>query len=245
MLENREPLKHPHNLGSKSFLFAQRRANRLTDLGLETSAGLEITSPTSKQFWHRTLGTNYLISHMNPGTGALSENALRQQWSLVPKEKLVSVYNKVPDGLVFVPARPRGFPTDNTKAVDWIEVESADKSNAELMKIFELTKYAELLLADIPGLSLDRVCLIYDAKGGHERRILRAVKKFLEAHPEYEDTLPHVLYLVRCHLRRPLTWLGYEAIPCAALLKDFRRTGRTEFMSAAEDTLDDPLGVMA
>lgn len=245
LLKNRELIKHPNNLGSMSILLAQRGANRLIDLGLEAAAGLEITSPTSTQFWHRTLGTNYLIAHMGPDSAALSEYALRQQWSVVPKEKLVAVYNKVPDGLVFVPGEPRGYLTQNTKAVDWIEVESADKSNAELVKIFELTKYAEQRLANIPGLSLDRVCLIYDAEAAHERRILAAVKKFLETHPEYEETLPHVLYLVRCYVRRPLIWLRHEAIPCAALLKDFRRTGRTELNPETDDTLGDQLGAGA
>lgn len=120
-------------------------------------------------------------------------------------------------------------------------MESADKATRELTNIFEVTKYAEQLLPYQADIVLDRVCIVYDASATHEYRILSALQQFLQRNPGIEDSVSHNLYLVRCYVRRPLIWERFEQIPCAALLRDFRRTGRTEIMAPPEEPLSGQL----
>jgi len=217
LLASGQLLEKPNALGGRSLVLAGRGAQRLRDWGIDAQDGYDLTSVAGPQFFHRTLGTRYLIERMARGHQAFGEYALSKGWGPIGRGELAERFSKIPDGIVLVPGKERGY--DSTVlAADWVEVESSYKPEEELERIFAVAWRVGSWLNTAETLLLDRVLFVYDARHRHENMILGSLKRYLAAHPDSNPDLLSSIVLVRCSIDLPLVWRGYQELDSAHLL---------------------------
>jgi hypothetical protein len=206
-------------LGGMSLVLGRRGATRLRNKGTDADAGYDLSSVKGGQFQHRSYGTRYLIERIAKGHRAFSEYALSKGWSPITRDQLAARFRKVPDGLVLVPGPERGY-NDTITAVDWIEVENTPKSGAELARILDVAWNIGECLDAAKTVILDRVVFVFDRSDHHERRIERALRTYLRAHPtKNEKLLLSSIVLCRCTVDFPFVWREHEEVDCGALLQ--------------------------
>jgi hypothetical protein len=223
-------------VNEQSFLLTSRGAKRLNQLRAalgSCSAGADLTSVKGKQFFHRMLGANYLITRANQGDAVFSELDITRGLFPVSRSSLEQRYAKVPDAFVvhghgrltsvesLLCWSPEVYPAAQ-HSVDWVEVEQAYKSKAELRNIFTTVavrlgatmtpENADEKDRTIGPLVMNRLLLVYDVLDGHEARILEALQEFLdELHFADEAMLGNFLddlVLVRCVIDKPYVWVS-------------------------------------
>jgi hypothetical protein len=208
-------LERDNILGGKSLILGAKGVARLKDANLEAQEGYELAF-NGPQFFHRTLGTSYLLHKAKDGSAVFGEYALLKKssrnWSPLDKDYLRSMFNKIPDGLIMYSGKPFGL-KDGISPADWVEVESAYKPYEELKKALDLTNGATQSLNKSGSVVLNKVVFVYDARQGHEKYILRAISQFLKEelpkHPRLtrEGVLSEIV-LAKCLIEPPLVWHG-------------------------------------
>lgn len=211
-------LERPNALGGKSLVLGTRGVARLKETGIDAQDGLDLSSVAGPQFFHRTLGTRYLIERASQGHSAYGEYALSKGWAPVARGEVIEKFSKIPDGIVTVPAQSRGYDT-NAVVADWLEVESSFKSPEELDRIFGIAWQTGAWLNSAESVMLDRVLFVYDSRQRHEHAIMHALSRYLkEHHTQNEHIILSSIVLVRCQVDIPLVWRGYEELTALELL---------------------------
>jgi hypothetical protein len=218
LVEKKMILVKDNTLGGKSYVLAAKGVARLRDMDLPAQEGYELAYD-GPQFFHRTLGTCYLLEKARMGSEVFGEYALLKGFAPTNKDFLNLKYNKLPDGMIVYASETMGY-QDGLRGADWIEVESAYKPYDELRKaLLLLTKNSELNTAR--SLNLAKLVFVYDSRQAHDRQILRAIKTFLKEKPELspEHFLPEIV-LAKCYIDPPLVWRGMEETSADVLLRD-------------------------
>lgn len=221
LLQERQVVLVPNTLGEESVALTRPGATRVEAAAqLSCSETASLSSISGPQFFHRALGTRYLIERMRRGDEAFGEYALGKDWCPVTRAQLLLAKRKAPDGLVMRPGQEAGY-HEWLKAVDWVEVESSYKDSEALEKIFR--RLPELGTPLLPGkpFILDRLVFVVDQRAYHESYILNRLIAWVRAHPalDFEQILSAVI-LVRCDVALPLMWRGYTEISALKVLKD-------------------------
>jgi len=214
----------PNSLGGRSLVLAARGATWLQLHGVEAHDGYELSSVAGPHFYHRTLGTRYLLERAARGHKVFGEYALQKGFGPIGRGELNERFKKLPDGIVLAPGSERGYDS-NVIAADWVEVESSYKPEQELSKIFAIAWSVGSWLNAAETLLLDRVLFIYNSRQRHENTILRALQHYLEKHPATNPDLLSSIVLVRCQVGLPLVWEGFQELDSAHLLKAKGFTG--------------------
>lgn len=201
-------LERANTLGSISLVLASKGVARLRECNITSVEGYDMSSISGPQFFHRTVGTCFLIDRSRNDEVVFGEYAVNRDWAPLTRDMLKQHYRKIPDGITVTAGSSRGY-AEGFRALDWIEVESAFKPEAELLKIIGL---GLRLPEPVPGtvdLVLDQVVFVYDTRQGHEARILRTLRAYLRDHPEARDQerLSHIV-LARAHIDIPMLWHG-------------------------------------
>jgi hypothetical protein len=222
-------LERPNSLGGTSLVLGARGVTRLKDANLEAQEGYEL-AVDGPQFFHRTLGTCYLLEKSVAGSGIFGEFAILKQtergWSPLAKKFLIEKYAKVPDGLIMYSAESSGF-VGIEWMVDWVEVESAYKPYEELKKAFALAVRTYLPLNTTGSIVLHKLVFVYDSRQGHERSILLSLKKFIaEELPKTKGALRDAflgdIILAKCMIDPPLVWRGVEERTALDLMNEMQ-----------------------
>lgn len=248
-------------VNEESFVLTPRGARRLNNLraALGTSgAGTDLTSIKGKQFFHRMLGANYLITRANHGDAVFSELDISRGLFPVSRESLEHRYAKVPDAFVvrgqgrlssvesLLCWSPAVYPAPQY-SVDWVEVEHSYKSRTELLNIFKAvgTRLGATMTPDEPGdgsacagqqglLLVNRLVLVYDVLDGHEARILEALQEFLDTLQFADEAMLgnflDDLVLVRCVIDKPYAWVSSTEVTAHELF-----VGRVEPLRRHKD----------
>lgn len=209
LLKHKYVLEKTNSLGSKSLALAQAGADYLLLRELSASAGYELAI-AGPQFFHRTLGTCYLLDKRKEQKAVFGEHAILKGYAPWPREYFKRQFTKVPDGLVLYDGAEHGY-KDGTMVMDWVEVESAYKPYEELRKALQVLTTS---LGDTPGhISLQRVVFVYDNQQKHEKAVTRAVDRFLrEMRQQGRDIDEHYLkanvVLASCTVEPPFVWDG-------------------------------------
>jgi hypothetical protein len=200
----------PNSLGGRSLVLTARGVGLLRSHGIEARAGHELSSVGGPHFYHRTLGSRYLIERLAQGHAALGEYALATGRGFIQRRELRDRFGKIPDGLVLIPGHERGY-APNVKAADWVEVESSFKPKQELSKIFDIAWKVGSWLDGAESVLLDRVLFVYDESQRHESSILASLERYCATHPATESVLASIAF-VRCELSLPLLWHGHREL---------------------------------
>ena len=170
-LDKKWLLERPNALGGLSLVLTTAGAQRLRDVDIVATSGYELSSVTGPQFFHRTLGTRYIIERAAvPGCQGFGEYALSKGFSLVARAEIAHRFGKIPDGLVVVPGASRGY-ASGLWAADWIEVESSYKPEAELQRIFAIAGHRRTWLNAEQTIALDGLVFVFDARQSVRRQL--------------------------------------------------------------------------
>ncbi|HEY4211611.1 MAG TPA: hypothetical protein VGM84_09040 [Steroidobacteraceae bacterium] len=218
LIDNRQLVDTPNTLGGHSLILARSGAARLRDCGIDAHQGGDMSSIMGPQFFHRTLGTCYLIHRQTQGHTVYGEHAIAIGQSFVGRQELERRFGKVPDGLVLVSARDHEHIPGRMLA-EWVEVESSRKSFHELSRVLDVAWQLGGWLDDAQTVILDRVVFVYDQRQAHEQAIIQALQRYLPTQPpgNTRELLASVA-LARCRIRSPLIWGGCEEIDGRMLL---------------------------
>lgn len=210
-------LERPNILGGVSLILGAKGVTRLKDADLVSQEGYDLAFD-GPQFFHRTIGTCYLLEKAKTGHEVFGEYGILKGWAPATKDFVRETFNKIPDGLIVYPGEHLGF-RSGIRAGDWVEVESAYKPYEELKKALAiLTKQPSLNKRG--SLMLNKLVFVYDARQSHENHILRAVKQFLKENPELaRDEVLAEIVLAKCFIDPPFVWHGVMERTALELLK--------------------------
>lgn len=212
MLDKGLLVERPNILGSMSLALTGRGASRLKLEEMEANESASLSSIAGPQFFHRTVGSCYLLEKARQGAKVYGEYSIIKGWAPVTRAEFSERYKKNPDGLIVVPGVERGYASQIT-AVDWVEVESSYKPDDELEKIFSIAWHSGTWLDLRETILLDRVVFVYDIRQKHESAILAHLRRYLKSNPldDPERVLSSIV-LVRARINTPLVWEGFEEV---------------------------------
>lgn len=201
-------LERSNTLGGLSLVLASKGVAKLRDWDIAAVEGYDMSSIAGPQFFHRTVGTCFLIDRSRNDELVYGEYAINRNWAPLTLDVLKRNYQKIPDGVTVASGSARGY-AEGFRALDWIEVESAFKPEAELLKVIRLGLRLPEPVLETSNLVLDQVVFVYDTRQGHEARILRTLRAYLRDHPEANDPerLSHIVF-ARAHIDVPMQWHG-------------------------------------
>lgn len=234
LLERELVLKKTNTLGGDSFVLSSKGVGEIfLKTGETAQEGYQLAFD-GPQFFHRTLGTTYLLDKARRGHEVFGEYAVIKSLAPVTRDFLRQKYKKVPDGLIVYSPEVMGF-KDDMRGADWIEVESAYKTYDELEKsLAVLTKNTEL--NEKGSLLLDKLVFVFDSRQKHERHIMRAAQAFLRDHPELtRETFLQSIVLAKCFVDPPFAWKGAIEADALSLLEKERYA---DFEAASEVSAD-------
>ncbi|MCC5611791.1 hypothetical protein LC612_34930 [Nostoc sp. CHAB 5834] len=216
MLKGGLVLDKSNSLGGNSLVLAAKGVAVLRNHHITAQEGYDLAFD-GPQFYHRTLGTCYLLEKAKAGAEVFGEFALLKDWAPVHKEILRERLRKLPDGLIAHPKGSFGYGED-IRPVDWIEVESSYKPYEEVkkalsvfMKSPELNKEGTVIF--------NRMVFVYNSRQKHEQQILRYIKQFLKEHSHLsaDMVLPEIIF-ARCSVNFPFVWGGMAEYTAQQLL---------------------------
>lgn len=208
-------LERPNSLGGKSVILGTRGVSRLMGIDIHAQVGHELAFD-GPQFFHRTLGTSYLLEKARLGHRVYGEYAILKAWSPVSRDFLRQRYGKVPDGLIVYSGESLGM--NGMHAADWIEVESAFKSYEEVQKALNILTLSPLLTKD-ESLTLEKLVFVYDSRQKHDTQILRYIQRYLKEHPDIDASmLTQNIVFACCFVDVPFTWHGVQEVTALELL---------------------------
>jgi hypothetical protein len=213
--------EHVNSLGTTSLVLSKPGVNKLKEYGLPVNAPGHFSSISGAQFFHRTLGTLYLLEKAkeHADTEVLGEYALQRGSGTISRAYLADKFHKFPDGLIIQPAAHRSYEYDGY-TVDWVEVEYSYKDAEELDRIMAVAWQTGGWLDPAETLLLDRVIFVIDTRQGHESRILSAAKRQITGKP-HDQALAFLsgIYLARAEVSYPLRWGGLEEVSAQDLIE--------------------------
>jgi hypothetical protein len=206
LLNSGRLVERANSLGGMALILTNKGVNSLRDVGVDAQDGYDL-SVDGPQYFHRTLGANYLLEKARYGDKVFGEYAILKGWSPMNLEMVRQQFHKIPDGLILHSGEAHGFRT-GVHLVDWVEVESGFKSYDDVKKAFMLVSKGAELSQD-GNLVLHKLVFVFDSRQSHENRLLQYLKKFLAENPQLSPELVmETIILVRCYLDVPLTWHG-------------------------------------
>lgn len=212
-------------LGSLSYILTLKGARFATVYVNEpVRTGVPIRGMQGSTFFHRTLGTAWLVEQLISGHDVYGEYALASNSQEFRQADLRRAYKKLPDGLVIRSVAN----SDGTlvQLADWLEVESAYKDAGSLDRITEIIWKMGHQLSGYENTFLDRVCFLYTHDSAHETAIIRAVEARLVASPVDDvESLLSSVRMVRAVTLAPLTILRFEDHSLHTLMRAYGAVG--------------------
>ncbi|MDO8417772.1 MAG: hypothetical protein Q7S87_16350 [Agitococcus sp.] len=213
LIKDGKLVDRPNSLGGMALILTNKGVSSLRDVGIDAQDGYDL-NVNGPQFFHRTMGTNYLLEKARYGDEVFGEYAILKGWSTLDLEMVRRQFHKIPDGLILHSGAAHGL-RPGVHLVDWVEVESGFKSYEDVKKAFMLVSKGAELSRD-GNLILNKLVFVFDSRNTHENRLLQYLKKFLAENLQLSaDLVMEAIILVRCYLDVPLTWHGIDEATAA------------------------------
>ncbi|MDA8383852.1 MAG: hypothetical protein M0037_12515 [Betaproteobacteria bacterium] len=190
LVEQDELIERVNPTGTGSFLLSAKGARRLRWLSPTyegAKSGGPLSSVSGPTFYHRTLGTLFLVEMAVRGHAITTEHEIQQGRMPIAREP-----DKVPDGLYVHDGR-----------WVWVEVESSRKPKAKFRSVVD---FACERAGTLP------VAFVFDPTGGHEARLRRAIDTRVGA---ADAAVWARICFARLSLDRGLTLSALEIVPLA------------------------------
>lgn len=228
-------LERPNILGGTSYILNAKGVNKLRSMDISASEGYEL-SFNGPQFFHRTIGTCYLLEKAKQGDKIYGEYSILKGWTPLDREATKLKYAKAPDGLIVRSGKKHGL-RDGHSLADWVEVESAFKSYKNIKKALSILLKDSTL--DQKGMvSLDKIIFVYDNRQKHERQLLRYIHKFLSENKSIsKDILLDNIIFARCYIDVPFVWHGVKEFVATDLYNNTELLN-TDLDSVTDEDLD-------
>jgi len=208
LLKKKNLIKIPNTIGGTSYTLRAQGANRLEGAGvLGVKSGRGISSISGPQFFHRTLGTRYLIEKGIDDLEAYGEYAIYRGLFGIDRNLFVKKFKKVPDGLLLVPGAQRGMDPEFI-AADWVEVESFYKPPREIRKILDLSMKTGEWLDQSKKIMLDRAIFVQSTLNSHEESLHNSIESYINEHKISNPELLEKIVIAKCNVELPFVWKG-------------------------------------
>lgn len=218
LLEQGSLIERANSLGGHSLILGAKGVSRLISMDVSAQSGYEL-SFDGPQFFHRTLGTCYLLEKAKHDHEVYGEYAILKGWSPISRDYVRHRYGKVPDGLIMYSAEAMGIQAEeDLMLADWVEVESAFKSYEEVKKALSILLKSPLL-NEAENVTLNKLVFVFDQRQRHDRQLLRYIQKFLKEVPDIEpELLTRNIVFASCAVEVPFTWYGASEVTVDLLL---------------------------
>lgn len=175
--------------------------------------GTRIGGVQGRGFFHRTLGTAWMVDQLLAGQDVYPEFSINSGRYTITRQALAQRWGKLPDGLVVREVHDdRGEVTHY--AVDWLEVESTHKGLKERSRVMDMIWVLGKPLLDGLPMYLDRLILLYSADSGHEAMLVQsAITRWRQDGHQIDnpqDLLGSVIF-VSADVAPPLSVRGFES----------------------------------
>lgn len=214
LLANRWIASAVNSTGTLSYHLTKSGVGQLRSYGIEVGEAGELSSVSGPQFFHRTMGTLYMLEKgkESPDTEVLGEYALLRGYGSISRADISGRFHKFPDGLVLREASSRDYEFSG-KVVDWVEVESAYKSQENLDEILNIAWQTGSWMDLHETLLLDRVVFVLNSAQAHEKYIVTAIKRHLkDKPPEVAQHFLAGIVIARAEIEVPLRWQGLHEV---------------------------------
>jgi len=211
-------VEKPNSLGSFSVVLAPKGARRLNLLGIDADDGRRLSSVDGAQFFHRTLGTRYLIEKVSGTNQVYGEFAFIKGRAPVSRARLSESFHKYPDGLIIYPGEERNY-TSVVTAADWVEVEFNIKNDEDYGKLLKVAMQVGSYLDASETCILDRMVFVFDIRQQHQAALLSYLKrKVLPTMDDHVLQVLHSIVFAKVKVKLPLVWEQLEEITAAEAL---------------------------
>ena len=199
-----ELMRRRNALGGVSFVLARPGAAALEVRGIVAHHGLDL-SVSGPAYRHSALTARWAIHKRAQGFRTFTEYALMQGQGPLTRELLFKRLGRHVDAVLV-----RG---DKLYAV---EVESAPKSTADLMRIAAMAELVGRKLHPDMPFTLAGLFIVFDAEQNHAGRIARAARERWQRYGAADQAvLASRITLARIELGLPLVWRGCSEAPLA------------------------------
>lgn len=218
LLEAGELVEKPNTHGSMSVVLTPKGARRLKGVGVEADDGRKLSSVDGSQFYHRTLGTRYLIDKTTDTNQVFGEYAFIKGRAPVSRAHLSEQFHKYPDGLIITPGEERGYNPGLT-AADWVEVESNLKNDDDYEKLISVAWKVGTWLNASETCVLDRLVFVFDVRQRHQAALTSYLRRHVvPQRDEHALQVLHSIVFARVQLRMPLVWERVTEVTAAQAL---------------------------
>ncbi len=198
LVERGELLARRNALGGLSYVLTRPGAAALEVRGVPARHGLDLASVSGPTFTHNSLTARWCLHKRREGFQSFTEYALTNGLAPVSAQQLLRRYGKQPDAVLV-----RG------DRLWLVEIESAPKGTAELMRIAGLVEHVGRRVLPEQPLVLAGLYLVFDSSQNHGRRIARAARERWSRYSAADQaTLASRVTLARVDLGLPLVWRG-------------------------------------
>lgn len=220
LLESGDLIDKPNTHGSMSVVLTPKGARRLKGLGVDADDGRKLSSVDGSQFYHRTLGTRYLIDKMSDTNKVYGEYAFTKGRAPVSRAHMSERFHKYPDGLIISPGDERGYNSDIT-AADWVEVESTIKNDDDYEKMMRIALKVGTWLNASETCVLDRVVFVFDVRQRHQAALTSYLKRHIVSKfdKDYALAILQSIVFARVHVRIPLVWEKVQEVTAAQAME--------------------------
>lgn len=203
-----ELLARKNGWGMPSWVMTRVGAAAVEAFGHDCSHGLDIGSVSGPTFAHRAMATRFGIEKELEGLHAYGEHAIFHGFGPFGRELLGKRFGKLPDLLLVEP---------DSKQVWWVEVESAAKPTAELLKCFSVSDQVGASISACGTYKLAGLIFAFDGSQGHAKRLVNTAKiKWAGKGGEAMKAVGRKVSLAYIQLDGLGGWKGYKQLPIYA-----------------------------
>lgn len=208
--------------GSYSYVLGARGAMWLGRVLPESvREGTRISGIQGRGFFHRTLGSAWMVDQLLAGHDVYPEFAINSNRYEISRVALAQRWGKLPDGLVLREVFDERGQLMHY-AVDWLEVESTHKGLKERSRVMDMLWVLGRPLIDGLPYYLDRLVLLYDATSSHELALTQsAIQKWREVGHQIDDPreLLGSVIMTEAVISKPLTIQSFHSQDLYTLLQ--------------------------
>ena len=204
LTESGDVKSRPNSVGSTSYVLTHVGARTLAHHGLPGKHGLNLRSVSGGTFMHHSITSRFVIEKRIQGWEAFSEHGIASGLAPISTAAIRKRFGKICDGVLV------NCHSDRPDHMFFLEVESALKSNDELMRVLSLARTVGTRIDPALPYVVGGLYIVY-AEPSHAVRIQRAARlMWSERSASERASLSACITLVHVNIGLPLVWRDFS-----------------------------------